>query len=116
MNFQTIKNSLGELLFDAVGLFREEKKLILAQDTLKGYQDDLKNMGITDKSKVYNTELKEFMEFKHMIFLSSIIVKSALNRKESRGAHFRSDFLETDKMYEKSSIVTKYKNTLMVKI
>jgi len=116
LNFQTLKNTLGELLFDSVGLFREEKKLTLLLKTLQGYKNDLEKMGIIDKSKVYNTELKEFIEFTHILNLSLGIVKSALQRKESRGAHFRSDFLETDKNYEKSSTITQRNGTFMVTI
>jgi len=116
LNFQTLKNTLGKLLFDSVGLFREEKKLTMLLKTLQGYKNDLEKMGITDKSKVYNTELKEFIEFTHILNLSLTIVKSALHRKESRGAHFRSDFLETNIKYQKSTLFIQENEILMVKI
>jgi succinate dehydrogenase / fumarate reductase flavoprotein subunit len=51
-------------------------------------------MGSKDDSKIYNTNFIEFLEFKNMLELCQIIIISALKRKKSCGAHFRSDFNE----------------------
>jgi succinate dehydrogenase / fumarate reductase flavoprotein subunit len=65
-------------------------------------------MGPKDKSKVYNTNLLEFIEFKNMLELSEIVLTCAIKRQESRGAHFRSDFkLQNDELYKVHSIVYK---------
>jgi len=48
------------------------------------------------KSKIYNTDLQEAVELSHMIDFSAFIVESAIDRKESRGAHFRDDFPTRD--------------------
>jgi len=74
----------------------------------------LSQMGIEDKSKVYNTDLKEFIEFQKMIKLSQIIILSALERKESRGAHYRTDYLNEDPNYDKSTIVIQQNDELKV--
>ena len=62
-------------------------------------------MGINDKAKEYNKNLLEYLEFRNMINLSELVIKSAINRTESRGAHFRSDYPEENNYFEKNSIV-----------
>ena len=53
-------------------------------------------MGVSDKAKEYNTNLTEFLEFANMLELSELILQCALERKESRGAHYREDYLARD--------------------
>jgi len=114
INFQEIKTSLGKILFEKVGLFKNETNLQEALRTIKTWENDLSQMGIEDKSKVYNTDLKEFIEFQKMIKLSQIIILSALERKESRGAHYRTDYLNEDPNYDKSTIVIQQNDELKV--
>jgi len=52
--------------------------------------------------KVIHTQ---FMELKNMLTLSSMVVKAALMREESRGAHFRSDFPAADDKNWRKNIV-----------
>ena len=54
----------------------------------------------------------EFIEFKHMLQLSIIIINCALNRKESRGAHFRIDYPKTEKNYEKITLAQMHNDVL----
>ncbi len=75
-------------------------------------QENLPLMSATDKSKVYNTNLIEFIEFKNMLTLAETILISALNRRESRGAHFRSDALERDETFKAHTIIYKEGGTL----
>ena len=53
-------------------------------------------MGPKDKSATYNTNLVEFIEFGNMVELAEVVLVSAISRKESRGAHFRSDAPQRD--------------------
>jgi len=46
-------------------------------------------MGLGDRSRVYNTNLIELLKFRNSITLCKEIVQSALERKESIGAHYR---------------------------
>jgi succinate dehydrogenase / fumarate reductase flavoprotein subunit len=65
-------------------------------EILADLQKRYKEISIKDKSKIFNTELQEAIEFGHMLDYSVFIVASALNRQESRGAHFREDFPTRD--------------------
>ena len=67
-------------------------------------------MGIGDKSKYYNTNLVEFLEFINILQISKVIALNAKNRKESRGSHNRLDYKESLKSYEKFSY-TYFKNS-----
>jgi len=113
-NFYTIKEQLGNLLFDKVGLFRNQNDLDFALDTIKMWQKMYINMGLDDKTKVFNKNLLEFIEFKHMLDLSEIITKCAIGRKESRGAHFRSDYATLDKRFNKETLVCDIKNNFQL--
>ena len=54
---------------------------------------------------------KEEYEFKNMLLVARLIVNSALQRKESRGAHFRLDYTNTDEI-GKHSLITKSEGEL----
>ncbi|VAY87434.1 Succinate dehydrogenase flavoprotein subunit [hydrothermal vent metagenome] len=94
INFYDTKRLLGELLYKNVGLFRTKKNLEDTIVQLEKWQNDINNMGIGDKQMTYNTNLKDFIEFTNMLEIAIAITKSALARKESRGAHYRIDYPE----------------------
>lgn len=104
-NFYEYKNKLGDIMFKNVGIMREEKSLQEALNYINKTLDEIELMGIKDKSSLYNKNLIEFIEFTNMLEISKLVVTSALNRKESRGAHQRIDYPELDNFYQKNSIV-----------
>jgi succinate dehydrogenase/fumarate reductase flavoprotein subunit len=58
-------------------------------------QHQLPKMGALDGSKVYNTNLMEFVEFTNMLTLAEAMLAAMLERKESRGAHARGNTAAT---------------------
>ena len=104
LDFYKTKKELGKLFFNNVGLFREEKKLEKAFIYLQKKEKEINSYGIEDKSKTYNKNLAEFLEFQNILQLSKIITKSSIERKESRGAHYRTDFPEEKEEFNKNSI------------
>ncbi len=91
-----LRHELQQGMTDNAGVFRTEKTLKLQVKNVKALRERYKNIRIDDKSKIFNTELQEAIEFGHMLDYSLFIVESALARKESRGAHYREDFDKRD--------------------
>ncbi len=87
-----LRHELQQGMTDNAGVFRTEKTLKQQVKNVKALRERYKNIRIDDKSKIFNTELQEAIEFGHMLDYSLFIVESALARKESRGAHYREDF------------------------
>ncbi len=91
-----LRNELQESMTLNAGVFRTQTSLEEQKEKLKALRAEYKNIAISDKSKTFNTELQEAIELGHMLDFSAFIVEGALNRKESRGAHFREDYTTRD--------------------
>jgi len=87
-----LREELQDTMTENAGAFRTKATLEIAIAKVKELRGRFKNIRIKDKSKVFNTELQEAIEFGHMLDYSAFIVESAVARNESRGAHFREDF------------------------
>ncbi|MGB5964344.1 MAG: succinate dehydrogenase flavoprotein subunit [Sulfurimonadaceae bacterium] len=91
-----LRHELQQGMTDNAGVFRTEETLKEQVANIKALRERYKNIRIDDKSKIFNTELQEAIEFGHMLDYSLFIVESALARKESRGAHYREDYTTRD--------------------
>ena len=92
----TLRDELQQSMTDNAGVFRTEVTLAEQMTIIEDLRKRYKNIRVSDKSKIFNTELQEVIEFGHMLDYSLFIVSSALARNESRGAHFREDFPTRD--------------------
>ncbi|MDD5211164.1 MAG: FAD-dependent oxidoreductase [Sulfuricurvum sp.] len=91
IDFYEKQEMLANIFYNNVGLVREEMGLQTVLDAIGKMHKELPLMGPKDKSKICNTNLVEFVEFGNKLELAEIIVISAINRSESRGAHYRGD-------------------------
>ena len=88
----SLKHDLKNIMWEYVGILRDEKNLKLALYKI----NDLENI----YSNKYKCATASHYELRNLIMTAKIIVLSAIKRKESRGAHFRVDYptpLETAK-------------------
>ncbi len=92
VNFYHKRKVLGRLMYRDVGIIRQAGKLHEAEIYLDEIYSKLAIMGVGDKARANNQNLTEFLEFRNAILLAQATLKSALLRKESRGAHYREDF------------------------
>lgn len=56
----------------------------------------MKDIGISDRGNIWNTDLVEAMELENLVIQAKMTMYAAENRKESRGAHARDDFNKRD--------------------
>lgn len=104
---QDIKTKIQEIMWKYVAIVRDETGLKQAEIELNKLEEMTSNMNVS-KIREYNDDLVVALEVISMIKLAKLIVKSALLRKESRGAHYRIDYPErNDKEYLKSFILNK---------
>ncbi len=91
-----IRKDMGLSMSANVGLFRSPDKLEQQLEELKTIRARYEKVGVDDKGKVFNTDLLFHIELGFMIDCAEMITKSAIERKESRGAHTRLDFPNRD--------------------
>ena len=102
------KENIKNLMWEKVAIVRDEKTLNEALKELQEMQKDLSDLNVSDKNQ-YNTELLTALEVINMVEICILVVKSAILRRESRGAHFRSDFPESNDAWKRSIILNKNK-------
>jgi len=111
-----IKRRLQESMSNKVGIYREEKPMRDALTLIKDLQNKKNEITIKDKNLVFNTELQNFLELEYILELAEVITVGAINRTESRGSHFRSDYpLRDDKKWLRHTILQK-NNSGQIKI
>ncbi len=96
LNISSLKNELQNANEKNLGVFRNEEILIQHLKKLDDISSLSRKVVIKNKNLLWNDELLEYLEFENLLLNSMATAFAALNRKESRGAHYRSDFKERD--------------------
>ena len=91
LNFYELRERLGDMLYNKVGIVRRTYELQEALEFVQECQKNLPKMGAKDKSLRYNTNLTEFLEFRNVLDVSESVIRGALAREESVGAHFMAE-------------------------
>jgi succinate dehydrogenase / fumarate reductase flavoprotein subunit len=89
-----IKAELGATMDKYVAVFRDEEGLHQAREIVNRLQEEVKNVAVDDRGTVFNQDLLGALELQFMLDNAECIVAAAIERKESRGAHTRTDFPE----------------------
>ena len=79
-----------------VGIYRDENSLKEGCRIIGDLKTRLSNAIVEDKDHVYNTELVAALELDFMLDVAETIPYSAMQRRESRGAHYRTDYAKRD--------------------
>ncbi|MFT3890295.1 MAG: FAD-dependent oxidoreductase [Anaerolineales bacterium] len=91
-----ISTEMKKVMFDDVGIYRNEKGMQEALQKVKALQERYKQVRVADTGRIFNTELLNAWELGNMLEVAEVVAECALNRKESRGGHSREDYPERD--------------------
>jgi succinate dehydrogenase / fumarate reductase flavoprotein subunit len=89
-----IKKELGEAMNEHVAVFRDADGLAKALEVVRRLKEQAPNASIDDRGSVFNQDVIAAIELGYMLDVAEAIVIAAQERKESRGAQFRTDFPE----------------------
>jgi fumarate reductase flavoprotein subunit len=92
----TIREELQKTVEKSAGIYRNGADLQDGANKLNELKERFLNIALDDHSRTFNTELAAALELSYMLDVAESIVQSALHRKESRGAHQRTDYPKRD--------------------
>jgi len=87
-----LRETLLDLMWDDVGIVRDEASLRRATGRLGQVESELLTIGIGERGRAFNMTWSDWLNLRSQIETSQVIAQAALKRENSRGAHFRSDF------------------------
>jgi succinate dehydrogenase / fumarate reductase, flavoprotein subunit len=89
-----IKEELGTTMNEEVAVFRDEAGLARALEVVVRLKEEARSAAIDDRGSVFNQDVLGAIELGYMLDTAETIVVGALERRESRGAQFRTDYPE----------------------
>jgi succinate dehydrogenase / fumarate reductase flavoprotein subunit len=95
-SYNDIRNEMKEVMMEKCGVFRDADNLKSCIATIQGLKERCKKGKVMDKGQLFNTEVYEIIELGNMLEMAEIIATAALERKESRGGHYRTDYPKRD--------------------
>ena len=91
-----MRAAMQKAMQEDAAVFRTGDSLTAGKKRIADIYAQRGDIGITDRSLVWNTDLVETLEFDNLIQQAAVTVAGAVNRPESRGAHAREDFPNRD--------------------
>jgi succinate dehydrogenase / fumarate reductase flavoprotein subunit len=95
-NFFNVKDTMTELMFNNFGIFREGQSMDEGLREIKQLQETLTKLSPNNKDRAVNQTLIQFLELEDMLNIAEVVAYGAIERKESRGSHTRTDHPERD--------------------
>ena len=89
-----IRSELADVMMEKCGVYRDETLLTECRDAVRSLRERYAHVSVDDKGSTFNTDLLEARELGYLLDCAETTVASALERKESRGAHSREDHPE----------------------
>ena len=91
---EPIREALYDIMWEKVGIIRDARGLREAQSELAALETALDASGLGDHNRAFNLSWHDWMNLKSLVAVSRAIAAAAVARRDSRGAHFRSDHPE----------------------
>jgi succinate dehydrogenase / fumarate reductase, flavoprotein subunit len=93
-----VQYALQEMMQDLVGIVRQEKEMLQALERIQELKARAERVGVSG-NREYNSGWHTAIDLNSLLTVSEMVTKAALERKESRGAHFRDDYPDKDKQF-----------------
>lgn len=107
-NIFDIKDEMRNIMQEHVGIFRNEEGLSYAVNRLEELLKMTKQINVRSKIRGNNPELNEAYRVPKMLKLALCVAKGALERTESRGAHYREDYTKRDDVHWLKRTITSW--------
>ena len=91
-----LRAAMSDTATKYLGIFREEEGLKKGLEIMQSLAKEAETAFIGNTNPVYNTALTDYIELQNLALIGQAIALGALNRKESRGAHSRTDYTKRD--------------------
>ena len=91
-----IRLDMQRVMQNHAAVFRTGESLAEGVHKLAAVHASFSDVGVADRSLVWNTDLIETLELDNLLDQALVTMQSAENRKESRGAHAREDYKDRD--------------------
>jgi fumarate reductase flavoprotein subunit len=100
-----IRQELQAAMEKGAGVFRAEESLKEAAEEVRALRERYRDVALDDRDRAFNTELIAALELDNMLDVAETVVRSGLDRRESRGSHTRRDYpSRDDERFEKHSL------------
>ncbi len=101
-----LRREMNQAMESGCGVFRDETSMKSTVDRIAALRGRYADIGLEDRSVVFNTEIVQALELGNMLDTAEAVASAALVRRESRGAHTRTDYeTRNDQEYLKHSLV-----------
>ena len=91
-----IGTEMKKIMFDDMGVFRDEKGMQNALNKIRELKERYKHIRVQDTGRIFNMDLFNAWELGNLLDLAEVTTVSALARTESRGGHSREDYPKRD--------------------
>jgi succinate dehydrogenase / fumarate reductase, flavoprotein subunit len=105
-NPYVVQHTLQDVMQELVGIVRTEQEMLQALDRIRELQAASERVSV-DGNREYNTGWHTALDLHPLLTVSEIVTRAGLERKESRGAHFRDDFPAKDERFSGINIVVR---------
>jgi succinate dehydrogenase / fumarate reductase flavoprotein subunit len=99
-----VQHELQDMMQDLVGIVRQEKEMLEALERIHELRARAERVGVGG-NREYNPGWHTAIDLTNLLTISEMVAKAALERKESRGAHFRDDYPAKDNNFGTFNIV-----------
>jgi succinate dehydrogenase / fumarate reductase, flavoprotein subunit len=105
-NPYALQHALQDVMQDLVGIVRQESEMLEALERIRDLQQKSQRVSVGG-NREYNSGWHTALDLHPLLTVSEMIARAALERKESRGAHFRDDYPAKDEQHGKFNIVVR---------